>query len=110
MEIKITSSILSKKPDASVKDLQNENSKVKLKDATVDSKISRSASVEKGIHGLGGRLGTTIIDPKALMFDDTAQFFTVTDPLLAKWVNEWLITPGVPCIFDPQGRAGICGD
>jgi hypothetical protein len=19
-------------------------------------------------------------------------------------------TPGVPCIFDPQGRAGICGD
>lgn len=19
-------------------------------------------------------------------------------------------TPGIPCIFDPQGRAGICGD
>ncbi|CAL5379742.1 unnamed protein product [Camellia sinensis] len=42
-----------------------------------------------GLHGLGGRMGTRIIDPQPLIFDHAAQFFTVSDPQFAKLVDGW---------------------
>lgn len=49
----------------------------------------RSTVFDTGLHGLGGRMGTRIIDPKPLIFDHAAQFFTVTDPEFAKLVHLW---------------------
>ncbi|KAK3019487.1 hypothetical protein RJ639_004886 [Escallonia herrerae] len=43
----------------------------------------------EGLHGLGGRMGTRIIDPRPLIFDHAAQFFTVSDPLFAELVDGW---------------------
>jgi predicted NAD/FAD-dependent oxidoreductase len=42
------------------------------------------------MHGLGGRMGTRIIDPHPLVFDHAAQFFTVSDSWFAELVNCWL--------------------
>lgn len=50
----------------------------------------RSTVFDTGIHGLGGRLGTRVIDPQHLVFDHAAQFFTVSDPLFAELVGGWL--------------------
>lgn len=44
----------------------------------------------KGIHGLGGRMGTRIIDPQPLIFDHAAQFFTVSDSRFGQLVDGWL--------------------
>ncbi|KAL0413296.1 UNVERIFIED_CONTAM: hypothetical protein Sradi_1531300 [Sesamum radiatum] len=49
----------------------------------------KSTVFDTGIHGLGGRMGTRIIDPQPLIFDHAAQFFTVTDPSFAELVNLW---------------------
>ncbi|KAL7204837.1 hypothetical protein ACSBR2_017865 [Camellia fascicularis] len=49
----------------------------------------RSTVFDTGLHGLGGRMGTRIIDPQPLIFDHAAQFFTVSDPQFAKLVDGW---------------------
>ncbi|KAK1548862.1 hypothetical protein Q3G72_013762 [Acer saccharum] len=109
----------------------------------LDKRGVKSTVFDTGIHGLGGRMGTRIIDPQPLIFDHAAQFFTENIPnataekvktgmfggieaalglskgslprpfysRLQLWGAALPInTPGVPCIFDPHGRAGICGD
>ncbi|MBA0584705.1 hypothetical protein Gorai_015503, partial [Gossypium raimondii] len=43
-----------------------------------------------GMHGLGGRMGTRVIDPQQLIFDHAAQFFTVSDSRFSKLVDYWL--------------------
>ncbi|KAL6989457.1 hypothetical protein U1Q18_015206 [Sarracenia purpurea var. burkii] len=49
----------------------------------------RSTVFDTGLHGLGGRMGTRIIDPQPLIFDHAAQFFTVSDQQFAKLVDGW---------------------
>ncbi|KAA8537044.1 hypothetical protein F0562_029522 [Nyssa sinensis] len=49
----------------------------------------RSTVFDTGLHGLGGRMGTRIIDPQPLIFDHAAQFFTVSDPRFAELVDGW---------------------
>nr|GMC47891.1 uncharacterized protein LOC109181751 [Ipomoea batatas] len=55
----------------------------------LDKRGIRSTVFDTGIHGLGGRMGTRIIDPQPLIFDHAAQFFTVTDPRFSELVNDW---------------------
>ncbi|KAF9619142.1 hypothetical protein IFM89_005156 [Coptis chinensis] len=50
----------------------------------------RSTVFDTGMHGLGGRLGTRVIDPQHLVFDHAAQFFTVSDSRFGELVNGWL--------------------
>lgn len=50
----------------------------------------RSTVFDTGVHGLGGRMGTRMIDPQSLIFDHAAQFFTVGDPRFAQLVDGWL--------------------
>ncbi|KAL5566307.1 hypothetical protein UlMin_029471 [Ulmus minor] len=50
----------------------------------------RSTVFDTGVHGLGGRMGTRIIDPQPLVFDHAAQFFTVSDHRFAELVQGWL--------------------
>ncbi|XP_061340475.1 uncharacterized protein LOC133286957 [Gastrolobium bilobum] len=52
----------------------------------------RSTVFDTGIHGLGGRMGTRVIDPPPhpLIFDHAAQFFTVSDSRFAELVNAWI--------------------
>ncbi|PHU09875.1 hypothetical protein BC332_21735 [Capsicum chinense] len=50
----------------------------------------RSTVFDTGIHGLGGRMGTRMIDHQPLIFDHAAQFFTVTNPKFAELVDGWL--------------------
>ncbi|KAL2345799.1 hypothetical protein Fmac_007084 [Flemingia macrophylla] len=50
----------------------------------------RSTVFDTGIHGLGGRLGTRLVDPQPLKFDHAAQFFTVQDSRFADIVNAWM--------------------
>ncbi|KAL5768210.1 hypothetical protein ACOSQ2_014993 [Xanthoceras sorbifolium] len=50
----------------------------------------KSTVFDTGIHGLGGRMGTRIIDPQPLVFDHAAQFFTVSDSRFGQLVNGWL--------------------
>ncbi|KAF7817820.1 FAD/NAD(P)-binding oxidoreductase family protein [Senna tora] len=50
----------------------------------------RSTVFDTGIHGLGGRMGTRVIDPQPLIFDHAAQFFTVNDPRFNELLNAWL--------------------
>ncbi|XP_014492093.1 uncharacterized protein LOC106754576 [Vigna radiata var. radiata] len=50
----------------------------------------RSTVFDTGIHGLGGRLGTRVVDPHPLKFDHAAQFFTVNDSRFAEIVNGWM--------------------
>ncbi|XP_074331307.1 uncharacterized protein LOC141668354 isoform X1 [Apium graveolens] len=49
----------------------------------------RSTVFDTGVHGLGGRMGTRIIDPHPLIFDHAAQFFTASDPVFAEIVRDW---------------------
>lgn len=44
----------------------------------------------QGIHGLGGRLGTRIIEPQGLIFDHAAQFFTANDSRFIRYVDGWI--------------------
>lgn len=48
----------------------------------------RSTVFDTGIHGLGGRMGTRMVDP-SMIFDHAAQFFTVSNPLFSELVEEW---------------------
>ncbi|KAM1052110.1 uncharacterized protein LOC126619242 [Malus sylvestris] len=50
----------------------------------------RSTVFDTGIHGLGGRLGTRVVDPQPLIFDHAAQFFTASDPQFVGLVQGWL--------------------
>ncbi|KAK7337918.1 hypothetical protein VNO77_18509 [Canavalia gladiata] len=50
----------------------------------------RSTVFDTGIHGVGGRMGTRVIDPHSLVFDHAAQFFTVNDSRFAQLVNAWM--------------------
>lgn len=50
----------------------------------------KSTVFDTGIHGLGGRMGTRVIDPQPLIFDHAAQFFTVSDPRFYELVDDWL--------------------
>ncbi|KAF3452312.1 hypothetical protein FNV43_RR02745 [Rhamnella rubrinervis] len=50
----------------------------------------RSTVFDTGVHGLGGRMGTRIIDPQPLLFDHAAQFFTVSDPRFSELVGGWM--------------------
>ncbi|KAF6173463.1 hypothetical protein GIB67_027158 [Kingdonia uniflora] len=50
----------------------------------------RSTVFDTGIHGLGGRMGTRVIDPQPLVFDHAAQFFTASDSWFAELVDGWL--------------------
>nr|XP_016462070.1 PREDICTED: uncharacterized protein LOC107785311 [Nicotiana tabacum] len=50
----------------------------------------RSTVFDTGIHGLGGRMGTRMIDHQPLIFDHAAQFFTVTNPKFVELVDDWL--------------------
>jgi len=55
----------------------------------LDKRGIRSTVFDTGIHGLGGRLGTRLIDD-SLLFDHAAQFFTVNDSRFSEIVNVWL--------------------
>ncbi|KAB2038584.1 hypothetical protein ES319_D03G155600v1, partial [Gossypium barbadense] len=50
----------------------------------------KSTVFDTGMHGLGGRMGTRVIDPQQLIFDHAAQFFTVSDSRFSKLVDYWL--------------------
>ncbi|KAI3979830.1 hypothetical protein MKX01_013925 [Papaver californicum] len=50
----------------------------------------KSTVFDTGVHGLGGRMGTRIIDPQPLVFEHAAQFFTVSDFRFAELVDGWL--------------------
>ncbi|KAL4301753.1 hypothetical protein GQ457_10G013860 [Hibiscus cannabinus] len=50
----------------------------------------KSTVFDTGMHGLGGRMGTRVIDPRQLIFDHAAQFFTVSDSRFAELVDYWL--------------------
>ncbi|ESQ49622.1 hypothetical protein EUTSA_v10020605mg [Eutrema salsugineum] len=50
----------------------------------------QSTVFDTGIHGLGGRLGTRIIEPQGLIFDHAAQFFTANDSRFIQYVDGWL--------------------
>ncbi|KHG04378.1 Putative bifunctional amine oxidase [Gossypium arboreum] len=50
----------------------------------------KSTVFDTGMHGLGGRMGTRVIDPQQFIFDHAAQFFTVSDSRLSKLVDYWL--------------------
>ncbi|CAK8544790.1 unnamed protein product [Lathyrus sativus] len=59
----------------------------------LDIRGVRSTVFDTGIHGLGGRLGTRVIDANdkhSLIFDHAAQFFTVNDSRFAELVNAWV--------------------
>ncbi|KAL2942610.1 Renalase [Bienertia sinuspersici] len=51
---------------------------------------SRKVDSLMGMHGLGGRLGTRIVEPQGFIFDHAAQFFTVSDLRFAELVNGWI--------------------
>ncbi|KAJ0080050.1 hypothetical protein Patl1_23267 [Pistacia atlantica] len=57
---------------------------------SLDQKGVKSTVFDTGIHGLGGRMGTRIIDPQPLIFDHAAQFFTVSDSRFGQLVDGWL--------------------
>ncbi|XP_044482882.1 renalase [Mangifera indica] len=57
---------------------------------SLDQKGVKSTVFDTGIHGLGGRMGTRIIDPQPLIFDHAAQFFTVSDSRFGQLVDAWL--------------------
>ncbi|WCJ43863.1 FAD/NAD(P)-binding oxidoreductase family protein [Euphorbia peplus] len=57
---------------------------------TLEKRGFNSTVFDTGIHGLGGRMGTRVVDPHQLKFDHAAQFFTVSDPQFAELVGGWL--------------------
>ncbi|OAY84946.1 hypothetical protein ACMD2_09422 [Ananas comosus] len=58
--------------------------------ATLEERGIRSVVFDTGMHGLGGRMATRMIDPQQLVFDHAAQFFTVSDQRFQKLVDRWL--------------------
>ncbi|KAJ0014683.1 hypothetical protein Pint_20474 [Pistacia integerrima] len=61
---------------------------------SLDKKGVKSTVFDTGIHGLGGRMGTRIIDPQPLIFDHAAQFFTVTDSWFGELERDILLLMG----------------
>ncbi|URE34966.1 fad dependent oxidoreductase [Musa troglodytarum] len=57
---------------------------------TLEERGIRSTVFDTGIHGLGGRMATRIIDSRTFIFDHAAQFFTVSDLRFQKLVDRWL--------------------
>ncbi|XP_078429812.1 FAD/NAD(P)-binding oxidoreductase family protein isoform X2 [Wolffia australiana] len=57
---------------------------------TLEKRGIRSTVFDTGVHGLGGRMGTRVVDPDPLVFDHAAQFFTVTDPRFQVFVDKWI--------------------
>ncbi|KAJ8759431.1 hypothetical protein K2173_006961 [Erythroxylum novogranatense] len=57
---------------------------------TLEKRGVKSTVFDTGNHGLGGRMGTRVIDPQPLVFDHAAQFFTVSDPQFAELANRWV--------------------
>ncbi|RWW82174.1 hypothetical protein BHE74_00009381 [Ensete ventricosum] len=57
---------------------------------TLEERGIRSTVFDTGMHGLGGRMATRIIDSKPFIFDHAAQFFTVSDLRFQKLVDRWL--------------------
>ncbi|XP_048127317.1 renalase [Rhodamnia argentea] len=55
----------------------------------LEKKGIKSTVFDTGIHGLGGRMGTRVIEPQHLIFDHAAQFFSVSDARFAEIVNVW---------------------
>ncbi|KAF3333066.1 NAD(P)-binding Rossmann-like domain-containing protein [Carex littledalei] len=58
--------------------------------ATLEERGVRSTVFDTGMHGLGGRMATRVIDPQPLIFDHAAQFFTCDDKRFQKLVDRWL--------------------
>ncbi|KAG5245012.1 renalase [Salix suchowensis] len=58
--------------------------------SSLEKRGVKSTVFDTGIHGLGGRMGTRVIDPQPLIFDHAAQFFTVSDPRFSELVGDWL--------------------
>ncbi|XP_078149114.1 FAD/NAD(P)-binding oxidoreductase family protein [Carex rostrata] len=58
--------------------------------ATLEERGVRSTVFDTGMHGLGGRMATRVIDPQPLIFDHAAQFFTCNDERFQKLVDRWL--------------------
>ncbi|XP_073108295.1 uncharacterized protein [Elaeis guineensis] len=58
--------------------------------STLEERGIRSTVFDTGVHGLGGRMATRMIDPQPLVFDHAAQFFTASDPRFQKLVDIWL--------------------
>ncbi|KAG1347452.1 hypothetical protein COCNU_06G012810 [Cocos nucifera] len=58
--------------------------------STLEERGIRSTVFDTGVHGLGGRMATRMIDPQPLVFDHAAQFFTASDPRFQKLVDRWL--------------------
>ncbi|WOL05024.1 hypothetical protein Cni_G13747 [Canna indica] len=56
---------------------------------TLEERGIRSTVFDTGVHGLGGRMATRVIDPKPLVFDHAAQFLTVSDSRFQKLVDRW---------------------
>ncbi|OVA05315.1 hypothetical protein BVC80_441g62 [Macleaya cordata] len=50
----------------------------------------KSTVFDTGVHGLGGRMGTRVLEPQPLVFDHAAQYFTVSDSRFAELVDGWL--------------------
>ncbi|TVU49315.1 hypothetical protein EJB05_00623, partial [Eragrostis curvula] len=51
----------------------------------------RAVVFDTGMHGLGGRMATRVVDAgEQLVFDHAVQFFTATDARFQKLVEEWL--------------------
>ncbi|KAE8805518.1 hypothetical protein D1007_18446 [Hordeum vulgare] len=51
----------------------------------------RSVVFDTGMHGLGGRMATRMVDDgRRLVFDHAAQFFTASDRRFQKLVDEWV--------------------
>ncbi|XP_020520240.1 uncharacterized protein LOC18429487 isoform X2 [Amborella trichopoda] len=57
---------------------------------TLEKRGIQSTVFDTGIHGLGGRMGTRVIEPQPLIFDHAAQFFTVSDPRFKELVDDWI--------------------
>ncbi|XP_064975746.1 uncharacterized protein LOC135618631 isoform X2 [Musa acuminata AAA Group] len=57
---------------------------------TLEERGIRSTVFDTGMHGLGGRMATRIIDSRTCIFDHAAQFFTVSDLRFQKLVDRWL--------------------
>lgn len=50
-----------------------------------------SPPLVQGMHGLGGRMATRMVDDdRRLVFDHAAQFFTASDQRFQKLVDEWV--------------------
>ncbi|KAJ3674696.1 hypothetical protein LUZ60_005312 [Juncus effusus] len=64
--------------------------------AELEERGIRSVVFDTGLHGLGGRMATREIQPRDLVFDHAAQFFTCKDERFQKFVDKW-VEKGLIC-------------